>query len=297
MACGIGRRSPAMQNAPVSTTSYSHLQDVLQHAETSCIKCGFCLPTCPTYRLTGHEAASPRGRIDLMQAVVNGDLAAGEIFAQLDFCLGCRACETACPAGVEFGKLLEAGRAEARPGHTGSRLGAWVQRLGLREVLAMPSLVQQLASLLYLYQASGLQHLLRRSGVLRHLTPTLAAMDTLLPRVPAAAQRRPVPAETPPVGAEQGRVALLTGCIVPAMLPEVNRATVRVLAANGYRVYAPAAQRCCGALQAHAGERATARQLARHNIAVFEATGADWVVVNSAGCGALMKEYSHLLSD
>lgn len=285
-----------MSDTTVSTTSHSPLQDVLQHAETSCIKCGFCLPTCPTYRLTGHEAASPRGRIDLMQAVAAGDLAAGEIFAQLDFCLGCRACETACPAGVEFGKLLEAGRAEARVGHSGSRLGAWVQRQGLREVLARPALVQQCASFLYLYQASGLQHLLRRSGVLRHCMPTLAAMDALLPQVPAAAQRRPVPEDTPPVGTEQGRVALLTGCIVPAILPEVNHATVRVLAANGYQISAPLAQRCCGALQAHAGELDSARQLARHNIAVFEATGAEWVVVNSAGCGALMKEYGHLLS-
>jgi len=228
--------------------------------------------------------------------VAEGDLDAREIFAQLDFCLGCRACETACPAGVEFGKLLEAGRAEARLGHTGSRLSAWMQRLCLRELLAWPSLVQQLASFLYIYQISGLQHLLRSSGVLRHLTPTLAAMDAFLPRVPAAAARRPVARETPPVGAEQGRVALLTGCIVPAFLPEVNHATAQVLAANGYRVYAPPAQRCCGALQAHAGEVESARQLARHNIAVFEATGAEWVVVNSAGCGALMKEYGHLLS-
>ena len=286
-----------MQNVTVSTTPLTHLQDVLQRAETSCIKCGFCLPTCPTYRLTGNEVASPRGRIDLMQAVANGDLEAGEMFTSLDFCLGCRACETACPAGVEFGKLLEAGRAEARLGHTGSRLGAWVQRVSLRDFLALPSLVQQLASFLYLYQVSGLQQLLRSTGVLRYLAPTLAAMDTLLPRVPAAAQRRPGPIHTPPVGAEQGRVVLLTGCIMPALLPEVNYATTRVLAVNGYRVYAPPAQRCCGALQAHAGELESARQLARHNIAVFEATDAEWVVVNSAGCGALMKEYDHLLRD
>src|SRR5438105_82352 len=108
-----------MHDATVSTTPLSLLQDVLQDAETSCIKCGFCLPKCPTYRLTGNEAASPRGRIDLMQAVAAGDLEAGDIFTQLDFCLGCRACETACPAGVEFGKLLEAGRAAARVGQTG----------------------------------------------------------------------------------------------------------------------------------------------------------------------------------
>jgi glycolate oxidase iron-sulfur subunit len=232
-----------------------------------------------------------------MQAVAEGDLEAGEMFAALDFCLGCRACETACPAGVEFGRLLEAGRAAARPGHTGSRLSTWVQRLGLREMVALPSRVQQFASFLHLYQASGLQQLLRTTGVLRYFTPTLAAMDTLLPPIPAATQRRPVPEETAPVGVEQGRVALLTGCIVPAVLPEVNHATVQVLAANGYRVYAPAAQRCCGALLAHAGELDSARQLARYNIAVFEATGAEWVVVNSAGCGAVMKDYGHLLQD
>jgi glycolate oxidase iron-sulfur subunit len=286
-----------MPNAIVSTTPLSSLQNVLQHAETSCIQCGFCLPKCPTYRLTGNEAASPRGRIDLMRAVADGDLAAGEIFTQLDFCLGCRACETACPAGVEFGKLLEAGRAEARVGRPGSRLGALVQRLGLQALLPVPALVQQFASVLHVYQVSGLQQLLRTSGVLRHLAPTLATMEMLLPQVPARAERRPVPVETAPVGAEQGRVAMLTGCIMPALLPEVNHATAQVLAANGYRVYAPLAQRCCGALQAHAGEIEMARQLARHNIAVFEATDAEWVVVNSAGCGALMKEYGHLLRD
>jgi glycolate oxidase iron-sulfur subunit len=269
----------------------------MQHAETNCIQCGFCLPKCPTYRLTGHEAASPRGRIDLMRAVADGDLAAGEIAMQLDFCLGCRACETACPAGVEFGKLLEAGRVEARVGHPGSRLGAWVQRLCLQALLPIPALVQQLASVLHVYQVSGLQQLWRASKVLRHLGPTLATMEMLLPRVPARAERRPVPVETAPVGAEQGRVVMLTGCIMPALLPEVNHATAQVLAANGYRVYAPPAQRCCGALQAHAGEIETARQLARYNIAVFEATDAEWVVVNSAGCGALMKEYGHLLRD
>jgi glycolate dehydrogenase iron-sulfur subunit len=286
-----------MHDATVSTAPLSPLQNVLHHAETSCIQCGFCLPKCPTYRLTGDEAASPRGRIDLMRAVADDDLTAGEIFTQLDFCLGCRACESACPAGVEFGKLLEAGRAEARGGRTGSRLGALVQRLCLQALLPVPALVQQCTSFLHVYQVSGLQQFLRTSGVLRHLAPMLATMEMLLPRVPARAERRPVPIETPPVGIEQGRVAMLTGCIMPAFLPEVNRATARVLAANGYRVYAPPAQRCCGALQAHAGEIETARQLAQHNIAIFEATGADWVVVNSAGCGALMKEYGHLLRD
>lgn len=275
----------------------SPLQHVLQHAETSCIKCGFCLPVCPTYRLTGNEAASPRGRIDLMQAVARGELEAGEIFAQLDFCLGCRACESACPAGVKFGTLLEAGRAEARVGKQGSRLGAWLQYVSLYRLLPSPARLRLLASGLRLYQSSGLQGLLRSSGLLQRLAPSLAAMEGMLPRVPSATERSAVPAETAPHGAERGQVAMLTGCIMPELLPQVNQATAQVLARNGYRVFAPPAQRCCGALQAHTGALEVARQLARQNIAVFEATGARWIVVNSAGCGAVMKEYGHLLAN
>jgi glycolate oxidase iron-sulfur subunit len=275
----------------------SPLQHVLQHAETSCIKCGFCLPACPTYRLTGNEVASPRGRIDLMQAVAQGDLETGEIFAQLDFCLGCRACETACPAGVKFGTLWEAGRAETRGNSQSSRLGTWFQHLSLHSLLPSPARLHWLANALRLYQVSGLQHVLRASGLLQRLFPSLATMEAILPGVPRAAERRALALETAPQEAEQGQVALLTGCVMPELLPHVNQATVRVLAANGYRVFAPSAQRCCGALQAHAGELELARQLARHNITVFEATGVEWIVVNSAGCGALMKEYGHLLAD
>jgi glycolate oxidase iron-sulfur subunit len=275
----------------------SPIQNVLQHAETSCIKCGFCLPKCPTYRLTGNEAASPRGRIDLMQAVAHGDLEAGEIVAQLDFCLGCRACETACPAGVEFGALLEAGRAEAQSSRQGSRLGAWLQHTSLHHLLPFPSRLRLLAALLRLYQNSGLQALLRTRGLLQRLAPSLAAMEAVLPRLPSITERRAVAAETVPQGEEQGRVAILTGCVMSELLPQVNQATVRVLAVNGYRVLVPATQRCCGALQVHAGELELARQLARHNIEVFEETGADCIVVNAAGCGATMKEYVHLLAD
>lgn len=280
-----------------TSSTLSPLQQTLQQAETSCIKCGFCLPTCPTYRLTGNEVASPRGRIDLMQALAAGEIDTREIFTALDFCLGCRACETACPAGVQFGQLLEAGRAVARSGRPDSPLGDWLQQLGMETLLPSPPALHRVANLLRLYQVSGLQTLVRRSGVLPRLLPTLAAMEALLPPVPAAAARYPVPVETPPHGEERGRVAMLTGCIVPELLPEVNHATVHVLAVNGYRVFAPPTQRCCGALQAHAGEREKAQELARQSIAVFEATAADWVVVNSAGCGAMLKEYGHLLAD
>jgi glycolate oxidase iron-sulfur subunit len=281
----------------VMTATPSSLLHELQQAETSCIKCGFCLPTCPTYRLTGSEAASPRGRIDLMQAVAYGELEAAEIFDQLDLCLGCLACETACPAGVEFGKLLETGRAVARVGATPSRLGAWLHYLGLHVLLTSPGLLWIIASLLRFYQVSGLQTVLRRRGLFKRWSPAMAAAEAAMPTIPATAARRGVPSETAPEGEVRDTVAMLTGCVMPEVLPQVNHATVRVLAANGYGVMAPPAQRCCGALQAHAGELEKARQLAKHNIAVFESTRASWVVVNSAGCGAMKKGSGHLLAD
>lgn len=275
----------------------SALQEALRQAETSCIKCGFCLPVCPTYSLTGSEAASPRGRIDMMVAVADGDLDPEDIAEPLDLCLGCRACETACPAGVEFGRLLEAGRAAAGAGTPSSRLGGWLHRLFMYRILPFPRRLHQLASLLRVYQISGLQALVRRSGLLPRLAPRLAVMEALLPAVPPASARQSLLPETPPHGEERGRVLLLTGCVTPQVLPQVNRATVRVLARNGYRVLAASAQPCCGALPAHANDTASARRLARHHIAAFEASGADWFVVNAAGCGALMKDYGHLLAD
>lgn len=278
-------------------TAPSPLQQAFEHAQTSCIKCGFCLPTCPTYRLTGNEADSPRGRIDLMSAVAQGDLEAHEIVRQLDFCLGCRACETACPAGVTYGTLLEAGRAMTRAQRNRAPLGAWVEKVFLEALLPSPRSLRWLATFLRLYQKSGLQRLVRFSNLLPQLAPTLGSMEALLPPVPSATARHPLAEDIAPQGEERGRVLLLTGCIMPQVLPQVNRATAHVLAANGYRVLAPRAQRCCGALQTHAGDNATARGLARQLITLFETSGANWLVVNSAGCGALLKEYGHLLAD
>ena len=277
-------------------TQASVLQETLRQAETSCIKCGFCLPVCPTYNLTGSEAASPRGRIDMMVAVTDGVLEPEDIVEPLELCLGCRACETACPAGVEFGRLLEAGRVAAGLGQPASRLRGWVHRLFMERILPSPSRLRRLANLLRVYQISGAQTLVRLSGLLPRLAPRLAVMETLLPAVPPAKARRPLPMETPAHGEERGRVLLLTGCVTPQVLPQVNHATVRVLARNGYRVLTSPAQPCCGALQAHANDLEGARRLARRHIVAFEASEADWLVVNAAGCGALMKDYGHLLA-
>jgi glycolate oxidase iron-sulfur subunit len=273
------------------------LANLVDEADAACIRCGFCLPKCPTYRETGIESASPRGRIHLMKSVAKGRLRPEEIYDQLDFCLGCRACETACPAGVKFGTLLEAGREQTLR----AKEPPWLQRLGQR--LAFGGLLPYLkrldlvVDLLWLYQASGLQWLLRRTHLLRLCSPTLAEQELLLPDLPPPRVRRTLREQTPAEGAERRRVGFLAGCVMRSVFAHTNHATVRVLAKNGCTVITPRAQGCCGALHAHRGDLTTARQLARHNIEVFTAYDLATVVVNSAGCGAMLKEYGHLLAN
>jgi glycolate oxidase iron-sulfur subunit len=257
-----------------------------------CVHCGICLPSCPTYRVLGQEMDSPRGRIYLMRAAAEGRIGLTPNFLlHMDRCLGCRACETACPAGVPFGRLIEETRGQIErkaPRPLRRRLagrfllGVFPERRRLARVLALTRL----------YQRSGLQRLVRRSGVL-HRFPRLGAMERLLPPLSARPADR-LPAETrPATGFARGTVALLEGCVQALLFPEVNRATVRLLARAGYRVVVPERQGCCGALHLHWGDRAAGRELARHNVAAF--ADADWIVTNAAGCGATMRDYGHLL--
>jgi glycolate oxidase iron-sulfur subunit len=214
----------------------------------------------------------------------------------LDLCLGCRACETVCPSGVPYGQLIEAARSEVerqRPGGWTRRLFRWVN---FSLLLPHPRALSLAAAGLRFYQSSGLQRLVRASGLLRLLPGPLAAWEPLLPTLPAAADRAPLPERVPAEGPHRATVGLLTGCIQQVAFGPQNRATARVLAKNGVEVLAPRAQSCCGALHAHAGEHATALDLARRTIEAFEATGVEWVVVNTSGCGAHMKAYGLLLA-
>ena len=267
----------------------------------NCIHCGFCLPACPTYLATGQELESPRGRLHLIRAVVEGRAEpTSALLGHLDLCLQCRACETACPSGVPYGRIMEDARASVMgqpagdsPGRPPRRPAAWrLRALLLRQVVARPRALRALSALGRIYGRSGLQRLLR-GPLARALPASLSRREGQLP------DRWPSPFRASgrlagPEGAGR-RVALLTGCIHGEIFPETHRATVRVLDRLGIEVVAPPAQRCCGALHAHAGDAEAARALARANIAAFEEAGVESVVVNAAGCGASMKEYGRLL--
>jgi glycolate oxidase iron-sulfur subunit len=264
----------------------------------ACVHCGFCLPTCPTYAENGLEMDSPRGRIYLIKALADGRLDWDDAVAShLSLCLGCRACETACPAGVQYGHLIEAARAEMERQRPGSAVRRLARRVAFSTLLPSPRALRWLAAALRLYQASGLQALVRASGLLRLLPATLAASEALLPPLPPAAERGPLPELVPARGERHARVGFLHGCVQDVVFRAHNLATLRLLARNGAEVVIPRAQRCCGALHAHAGDPARARALARENVAAFEAAQVEAIVVNAAGCGAHLKGYGHLLRD
>ncbi len=251
-----------------------------------CVHCGLCLPVCPTYQETGREVSSPRGRIFLMRGVAEGRIPLDDVLAEEAWlCLGCRACETACPSGVRFGRLLEGTRAEVE--RRGLRRGAAgrVERFALRHVVPHPRRLRLLVSLLATAQRLGLDR------VARPLLPArLRALQAQAPRVPPRRERRPLPALVPAEPPRRGRVGLLAGCVMPELFGRVNAATARVLAKNGFDVLSPRGQGCCGALHAHAGDPEHARRLATRNAEAFRAQDVDAVVVNSAGCGAAMRE-------
>ena len=255
----------------------------------ACVHCGICLPQCPTYRVLGSEMDSPRGRLYLMRAAAEGRLELTETFQHhLDLCLGCRACESACPSGVPFGALLESTRAQfrRRPGSE-----PWLTR-AVFAVFPEPRRLGALLALLRVYQRSGLRSLVRRSGLLRRLG-RLETMEALLPDVPAARPLPPRIAARPP---RRGAVGLLTGCVQRHLYPGVNHDTARLLSLAGWDVVISPDQGCCGALELHAGRLDALRARARRLAASF-GPDLDHVVANAAGCGSAMKEYGHWLGD
>jgi glycolate oxidase iron-sulfur subunit len=255
----------------------------------ACVHCGLCLNACPTYRVLHLEPESPRGRIHLVRAAADGRIEANALFGEhIYLCLMCRACETACPSGVQYGRIAEKAREVLGP--PGSPAARWVLRTVLRHLLPYPGRLRLAARALFLYQRLGLARL--GAAILPR---RLREMQAMLPAAPARsfASGRIYPAQ----GERRARVALLSGCVMSVLFPDVQEATVRVLQRNGCEVIVPAGQICCGALNSHNGEAASARAMARRNIDIFLQTDADAIIVNAAGCGAAMKGYEHLLQD
>ncbi|HEY2593034.1 MAG TPA: heterodisulfide reductase-related iron-sulfur binding cluster, partial [Chloroflexota bacterium] len=258
---------------------------------SQCVHCGLCLQNCPTYLETGNEAESPRGRIHLIQALNEGRLQATPAYRKhLELCLVCRNCESVCPSGVHFGRIMEAGRAQLYARASLSWTDRLFRRVAFHELLPHSGRLRAMFAALLIYQRTGLQRLVRAT---RLLPAPLAQAESLLPDLPEPFVPRweVYPAE-PPL---RHRVGLFTGCVMPLVYGPVHAATLRVLRHNGCEVHVPKAQVCCGALNVHGGERRVAADLARQNLRAFLGRGLDAIVVNSAGCGATMKEYADLL--
>lgn len=256
-----------------------------------CVHCGLCLNACPTYRELGLEMDSPRGRIYQMNQVHQGKMEINDEYVEhIELCLACRACETACPSGVEYGKLVEAARSQI----AASRPPGWLKRFLYGKVLLSPTLLTMLGYATWLGQVTGMQALARKSGLLKLISPKLHEIEVFAPSSQLPFFFDKVGKTFPAIGETKYRVAFLAGCIANVSFARMNEATVRVLQQNGCEVVIPGEQGCCGALHVHAGLRDLGRQQAKQNILAVEGKGYDAVISNAAGCGSVLKEYPEL---
>ena len=263
-----------------------------------CMHCGMCLPTCPTYVKTGRERHSPRGRIALMRAVADGELETTAGFGEeMDYCLGCLACTTACPAGVNYAELFEVARAEVeRSGVLRSPQRDFWRWFAMRFLFTRPGFLRAAGRLLWWYQASGLERAVRRLRLTRMLPARLRELEPGVPRVRRRFSDSLIASIEQPAGTARFRVVLLTGCVQDLVFSDVNRATADVLLANGCAVHTPRGQSCCGSLHAHNGDTDSARLLARRHLDAIDPFAWDAIISNAGGCGSHLRHFDHLLA-
>ncbi|MGK7881016.1 MAG: (Fe-S)-binding protein [Crocosphaera sp.] len=263
----------------------------------SCVHCGFCLSTCPSYRVIGKEMDSPRGRIYLMDAINKGKATLDEATTQhFDSCLGCLACVSTCPSGVQYDSLISATRPQVERNQPRNFADKIIRSI-IFNIFPYPGRLQIFLPLLWVYQKLGIQKIVRTTGLLKRFFPRLAAMESILPEITLKSFNKTYPDVIPAKGKKRYRVGVVLGCVQRLFFSPVNEATVRVLTANGCEVVIPKTQGCCAALPAHQGQEKQAQVLAKQMIDSFADTGVDYIIINAAGCGHTLKEYGHILAD
>ncbi|MEZ5386156.1 MAG: (Fe-S)-binding protein [Prosthecobacter sp.] len=280
-------------------TQPSLLKDLDYSVLQQCMHCGMCLPTCPTYVETKLERNSPRGRISLMRAIADGELEVSRAVSdEMYYCLGCLACQTACPAGVNYAELFETARAEVEQAgvNDGMQRGFW-RWITLNVIFMHPWMLRLIGRVLRMYQSTGLDRLMRRLRFFGLMPRSLAKLEPQTPQVSARFSNELILPKESPEGKRGYRVGLLTGCIQDIAFSNINRDTADVLLANGCEVVTPSSQHCCGSLHAHNGELELARELARRQIDSFDLDSLDAIITNAGGCGSHLKTYGHLLHD
>nr|WP_240041078.1 (Fe-S)-binding protein [Paenibacillus ginsengarvi] len=265
---------------------------------TNCMRCGFCQAACPTFLETGLEAASPRGRIALMKAVVDGVMEPDQKFReQMDLCLGCRACEPVCPADVKYGHLLEETRDSLEQHEEHRWFIKAARKVAFKEMFPKPKRMKLVGKLLRTYQKSGLQKIARGTGIMNLFPKNMRDMEKILPEASGRGIVETLGTRVAAKGNKIGTVGMFRGCLMDVMFTQTNLKTVQLLSEAGFEVLIPDTQNCCGALHAHSGEIDAAKSLARQNVRAFREAGVDYIASNAGGCGALLVEYDHLLHD
>jgi glycolate oxidase iron-sulfur subunit len=263
----------------------------------TCVHCGFCLSTCPSYRIIGKETDSPRGRIYLMDAINEGKIDLNDTTVEhFDSCLGCLACVSTCPSGVQYDKLISATRPQVERNYN-RNLGDKIIRQLIFSLFPYPNRLRPLLIPLLVYQKLGIQSIIRKTGILKKISPRLSAMDSILPEVKLSGFVEPMYEVIPAQGKKRYRVGVILGCVQRLFFSDVNAATIRVLTANGCEVVIPKNQGCCAALPEHQGQSHQAQTLAKQMIDSFSNTGVDAIIINAAGCGHTLKEYGHILEN